>query len=79
MQDYFNKDVDGGVWLSAVEEYAVDTPEFYPSAFGRILDHYLRSTNGIDINIGGHCRHVQTNQEWYWVYHDEFININNSY
>ena len=53
MQDYLNKDVDGGVWLSAVEEYAVDTPEFYSSAFERILDHYLRSTYGIiDINMG---------------------------
>ena len=76
MQDYLNKDVDGGVWLSAVEEYAVDTPEFYPSAFGRILDHYLRSTYGIiDIKWGTLPACTDKSRMILSLY--KFVNINN--
>ena len=40
-------DVDGELWLAAVQQYAVDTPEFYPARLGIELHSYLRSSYGI--------------------------------
>lgn len=47
VENYLKNDVDGELWLAAVHEYAVNTPEFYPAHLGNEVDEYLRSTYGI--------------------------------
>lgn len=47
VENFLKNDVDGELWLAAVQMYAVDTPEFYPAHFGNEVDEYLRCTYGI--------------------------------
>ena len=53
-------DVDGELWLAAVQQYAVDAPEFYPARLGIELHSYLRSSYGItEINAASVYRCIK--------------------